>query len=103
MGEAAVKFTAGDWRLEGVSDAVRVVVGTGRAKIILARLCPPQLPELETWANARLMAAAPALLKALEGFYDGECHCDTAQPPPCVMCLAKAAIDKATQLPDRTT
>lgn len=58
--------TAGEWRTEAVSDAVRVVVGDGRKKVVLARLCPPQLPEQETADNARLMAAAPKLLAALK-------------------------------------
>lgn len=58
--------TSGPWRTEAVSDAVRVIVGEGRKKVILARLCPPQIPETETQANATLMAAAPELLVALE-------------------------------------
>lgn len=57
------KHTPGDWRTEAVSDAVRVVVGEGRKKIILARLSPRQLPEQETHANARVMAIAPELLE----------------------------------------
>lgn len=61
-----MKPTPGPWRIEAVSDAVRIVVGEGRKKIILARLCPPQIPEGETWDNARLMAAAPDLLEALK-------------------------------------
>ena len=36
----------------------------GGKKVIFARLCPPQLSEHETWANARLMVAAPELLEA---------------------------------------
>lgn len=58
--------TAGEWKIEGVSDAVRIYVGQGRGKIILARLCPPQLPELETWANGQLMRAAPTMLDTLK-------------------------------------
>jgi hypothetical protein len=58
--------TLGEWRTEAVSDCVRVVVGQGRRKIILARLAPKQLPEAETHANARMMAAAPAMFAALK-------------------------------------
>ena len=57
--------TPGPWRTEGISDCVRVVIGKGRQKVILARLAPPQLPEEETWANARIMGAGPELLDAL--------------------------------------
>lgn len=71
--------TSGEWRVEAVSDCVRVVVGNGRKKIILARLSPKQIPESETHANARLMAAAPKLLGALvsleaSGAIGGESH-----------------------------
>lgn len=61
------KHSPGPWRTEAVSDAVRVVVGSGRAKVILARCAPPQIPEGETHANARLMAAAPDLLEVARG------------------------------------
>lgn len=57
--------TPGEWRTESVSDAVRVVVGTGRQKIILARLAPRQIPEMQTHANAKLMALAPRLATTL--------------------------------------
>lgn len=58
--------TAGDWQIEGVSDAVRIFVGKGRSKIILARLCPPQISENETWANGYLMRSAPKMLDTLK-------------------------------------
>jgi len=64
--------TSLEWRIEAVSDAVRIVVGQGRGKVILARLCPPQIPEDETWANARLMCAAPDLLAASKGLLDAD-------------------------------
>ena len=54
--------TPGPWNSECVSDYCRVFVGQGRRKIILARLSPRQLPESESAANGRLMAAAPQLL-----------------------------------------
>lgn len=66
--------TPGPWQIEAVSDAVRVTARIrsndlitrkpGGKKVILARLCPPQLPEAETWDNARLMSAAPVLMIA---------------------------------------
>lgn len=59
-------YTTPPWRVEAVSDAVRVVIGEGRKKVILARLCPPQIPENETWANARVMAAGPEMLASIE-------------------------------------
>jgi hypothetical protein len=65
-----MKHTSGDWRTEAISDCVRVVVGKGRSKIILARCASKQLPEAETHANARLMAAAPAMLLALQRIKD---------------------------------
>jgi|ERR1019366_6357189 hypothetical protein len=57
-------ITKGEWRTEAISDCVRVVVGKGRAKIILARCAPKQLPEAETTCNAKLMALAPQLANA---------------------------------------
>lgn len=50
--------TKAPWRLVQVSDACRVVAGSQGRGIILARCAPPQLPEAETTANARLMAHA---------------------------------------------
>lgn len=47
--------THGVWQREAVSDAVRVTIGTGRSKVIIARLNPPQMPESETTANADLI------------------------------------------------
>lgn len=75
-----MKHTPGPWTTEAVSDAVRIIArvpsrdGMSRrprgVKIILARLAPPQLPEAETHANARLMAAAPDLLEACQKQHD---------------------------------
>jgi hypothetical protein len=42
------------------------VVGTGRRKIVLARLAPRQIPESETVANAHVMAAARETLRGCE-------------------------------------
>jgi hypothetical protein len=90
--------TSGPWRTEGVSDAVRVVIGAGRKKVILARLCPPQLSENETWANARLMAAAPDLHDALKMLL--ECSpCQNgckADDMTCATNRAKAALAKVS-------
>ncbi len=60
-------MTCGTWRFEAVSDACRVVTGSGRKKVILARLAPKQIPEAETTANAHVMSAAKDLYDALEG------------------------------------
>jgi len=54
------------WEAECVSDCCRVVVGKGRRKIMLARLAPKQISELETAGNGRLMAASPQLLGVAE-------------------------------------
>jgi hypothetical protein len=96
-GIVMAEHTPGPWRTEAVSDAVRVVSGSGRTKIILARCAPPQIPEAETHANARLMAAAPDLYDALDRIVrncrDADCgdHC----PNSCMFCQAHAAIAKA--------
>lgn len=95
-----MKPTSQPWRTEAVSDAVRVVVGQGRKKVILARLCPKQIPEQETAANARLMAGAPALLKVLEEIVGDESlreHMMEADCSDCGSTLAKAqqAISQA--------
>lgn len=65
-----MSYTKGEWRIEAVSDAVRVVTGNGRQKLILARCATKQIPEAETTANARLMAAAPLLLMTLRNILD---------------------------------
>ncbi len=66
MTSARKMWTRQTWRTEVVSDAVRIVIGKGRQKIILARFCPKQLPEAETHANATIASAAPELYAALE-------------------------------------
>jgi len=33
-----------------------------------------------------------ALRKALENFYDGQCHCAETTVKPCVQCVARAAL-----------
>lgn len=56
--KSAATPTPGPWRIEAISDCVRIVVGTGRKKIIIAKLNPKQIPESETLANARLIVDA---------------------------------------------
>jgi len=94
-----VSYTKGPWQIEAVSDAVRVIVGKGRKKIILARLRPPQLPEEETWENARLMASAPELLESLEtllGQHEARCGCQEVGEVLCPgIAEARAAVAKS--------
>jgi len=84
--------TSREWRIEAVSDAVRIVVGQGRSKIILARLCPPQISENETWANARLMCAAPLLLKAAENLIKIHKEASTPEEKDRALVFLKEAI-----------
>src|SRR5574342_180434 len=89
-----MSHTLSDWRVEGVSDAVRIVTGTGKKKVILARLCPPQIPEDETWANARLMGQAPKLAGAVDALlrlHAEKCRC---AEPGATLCPAVAEARK---------
>ena len=56
----------GEWRVECVSDACRVVTGQKGRKVIVGRFAPPQLPESESMANAGLCSAAPEMAAVLE-------------------------------------
>jgi hypothetical protein len=72
-------ITKNEWRTEAISGCVRVVAGSGRSRIILARCAPKQIPETETHANAALMALAPRLAITLvnivsSGLIGGEDH-----------------------------
>lgn len=87
--------TALEWRVEAVSDAVRIVVGQGRKKVILARLCPPQISEHETWANARLMCAAPELLAAAAAAARALRGATTPEEKEAALRLLDAAAEKA--------
>lgn len=97
-----MKPTSVPWRIEAVSDAVRIVVGNGRKKIILARLSPPQIPEDETWANARLMVSAPELLASLEDMlkrHSERCGCEDPGEELCPgVAAAREAVAKAKGL-----
>lgn len=66
--------THGVWKTEYVSDAVRVVIGAGRQRIILARANTPQLREQEVAANMEFCAAAakatPGLLDLVEALLE---------------------------------
>jgi len=68
--ERCEKATEGPWDVEAVSNACRVTIGKGSGKVILARACPPQLQEEETWSNVKFMAAArtdvPALIEEVK-------------------------------------
>ena len=94
------KITASAWRTEAISDCVRIVTGERRKKIILARLSPKQLPELETHANAELMAMAPELALALvglvrSGVLSGESHPLVCS---CGSCVIRRIANKAGDL-----
>jgi hypothetical protein len=94
-----MKPTETPWRIEAVSDAVRIVVGQGRSKIILARLSPPQIKEDETWANARLMVAAPDLFASLQDMlkrHSERCGCEDPGEELCPgIAEARAAVTRA--------
>jgi len=90
-------ITKGDWEVECVSDAVRVVVGTGRAKVILARLAPKQLPESETTDNARLMALAPRLLQALNAMIEGGLLGGWDHQCTCGNCVVRRLVNQANR------
>lgn len=100
------KWTPGPWLVEAVSDAVRVYVklarhsGRGFVKVILARCAPPQLPEDETHANARLMATAPELAEFVQREYDAtNCICKLnaigGTDVFCTNCAAAVLLAKA--------
>lgn len=93
MGEPAHEPTSLEWRIEAVSDAVRIVVGQGRNKVILARLCPPQIPEDETWANARLMCGAQKLLKAAARLIEVQKGPSTSEEKDRAWCALQEAVD----------
>jgi hypothetical protein len=46
-------------------------------------------------SNQQLLAAAPDLLAALEGFIDEDCYCIEGVAHKCIYCVGHAAIAKA--------
>lgn len=116
----------GGWWTEGLSDCVRIIAQLpsrdalarrpGGRRTILARLSPRGLTEQETHSIAKVMAAAPELLRALQGM-DLVCTVDHLNPcwdnrvtdkpglhwgsepgspiKACAACTARAAIAKA--------
>jgi hypothetical protein len=71
--EKVALHTPGPWELRGLSDHVRVEHKTGVVSRINVARCGSSKPGRseplthdEVWANARLIAAAPEMLAALE-------------------------------------
>ena len=64
------KASKGPWNVEAVSDAVRVIIGQGRSKIILFRGNPKQISEQQTVDNCSFVAHArtdiPKLLELID-------------------------------------
>ena len=58
MPDTKSEHTPFPWDVECVSDCVRIVAGSGRGKIVIARLAPKQLSETETTNNARFILRA---------------------------------------------
>lgn len=58
MVEKTPEHTPFPWDVEFVSDCARIVAGSGRQKIVIARLAPKQLSETETANNARFILRA---------------------------------------------
>jgi hypothetical protein len=94
-------ITKGQWRVEAISDRVRIVVGRGRAKLILATLRTKQVPEAETVANASLMEMAPRLAKALIAIADSGLMSGTDHPIDicgCGKCAVQRLAKRAKEL-----
>lgn len=97
-------ITKTDWRTEYVSDAVRIVTGEGRSKIILARLNPKQIPETETAANAELMTLSPRLLEALNAIVDAGLLSGYDHPVDlcrCANCVIRRLVRTGNEIRDR--
>lgn len=92
VNEVATPFTKGEWYLQKLTDAYTNIIrcnnGKGHETLFIASTTQNTSPE--TRANARLMAAAPDLLEALQDIISITDRDHIA----CVK--AKAAIEKAT-------
>jgi len=90
--ELTTSYTKGEWYLQKYTDAYTNIVrcnnGKGHETLYIAATPQSSLPEAR--ANARLMAAAPDLLEALQEIISITDRDHTA------WVKAKAAIEKAT-------
>ncbi len=96
--EISCKHTSLPWRTEAVSDAVRIVVGTGRSKVIIAKLNPKQLPEKETKANAEFIVRACSCHDELVGIAKFAIHAirnSSVLCPEQLISKIQEALDKA--------
>ena len=86
------QHTPGPWTVE--SD--RTTVSMAHQAVIVAP-APDGASREEMRANARLIAAAPDLLRALERIAVYPCNCphDSLPGDECESCIARAAIAKA--------
>jgi hypothetical protein len=77
----AANHTPGPWYVENhaimVNQPWRAYLGEGAPETV-CEMVSSLSPEA-TAANARLIAAAPELLAALEGMFNGTCFCDFAK------------------------
>ena len=95
--------TPGPWRtIESTNKTMRTVVGPdfpGQGYIADVNLCRTNdAQDVDGEANARLIAAAPELLEALNAASEwlNDMGCEHEEPDlSCVVCLVNAAINKA--------
>src|SRR5262245_59246736 len=94
------KHTSGPWHAVPflVGSGMTVKDGTGHSVVTTASFRPWE----ETEANARLIAAAPDLLSALREFVaiNDRPHDPTRGTWDAAIVMARAAIARATQVPD---
>lgn len=96
---------SGPWVASDYSSVVGSLISKGNHHI--AAVLPQSVPE-EAIVNARMIAAAPDLLKACQGllgWYEDThgldfCECDNSADYTCRACQARAAIAKAISDPE---
>ncbi len=98
---SAHSFTPGPWNVRHLLDGNSIRSEAGRTIANMVADCDTLAPVAEQNANARLIAAAPDLLHALQELYEDceiDCYCaELSVTKPCAVCKASAAIAKATQ------
>ena len=95
-------ITQGKWKIGSTVGGSVCVRETGRCNAEIAIICKDEDKNItEVKANARLIAAAPELLEALESISKMPCLIELLGEREdncsCASCLAKQAIAKATQ------